>query len=216
MRVRPIFAQIKRDFLALPTEMYSWGWSEHSIKSVYTWIVQAALLLSGDEAGVTLEEARCFLRQIDQNGRQQVIWFLGRVGADNKQGWEKLVVPFIQGAWPRERRFQTESTSKAWVSMLDDTNDAFPIVLNAVHDFLRTIHSPHLGLYRFHRGAGDTEPLTGKYPRETLDLLDTIVPDDPRGVPYDLSQVLNLLLDTEPGIATDRRYKRLRELDASR
>jgi hypothetical protein len=100
--------------------------------------------------------------------------------------------------------------------MLDDTGEAFPTVFEVLRDFLRPICSSNLVLYRFHREIGEENPLTVKFPNETLELLDLIVPDDPRSAPYDLSQVLNLLLETDPSIATNRRYERLREIAASR
>jgi hypothetical protein len=216
MQIQFVFAQIKADFLALPTAIRTWGWRDHSERKAYAWIVQASLLASDDRSQLTFNEVRDFLRQIDQNGLQHVIRFLGRVGAKNDRGWDRLVIPFIEGAWPRERRLQTEETSKAWVTMLNDAEETFPTVLNAVRGFLRPNRSSHLGLYRFHREIGEKEPLTVKFPKETLDLLDLIISDDPQSAPYDLSQVLNLLLETDPSIATDRRYERLRKLDASR
>lgn len=214
--IQAIFGQIKESFLSLPPAMRAWAWKDHSERKAYIWVVQAALLSSDDGPRLTFDEARDCLRQIDQEALSHVIWFLGRVGASNDQGWDRLVVPFIQDAWPRERRFQTEKTSMAWVSMLDDTGEAFPTVFKVLRDFLRPICSSNFVLYRFHSEIGEENPLTVKFPNETLDLLNLIVPDDPHSAPYDLSQVLNLLLETDPSIATDRRYERLREIAASR
>lgn len=216
VNIQPIFGQVKGSFLSLPAAMRTWAWKGHSERNAYIWIVQAALLSSDDGPRLTFDEVRDCLRQIDQEALTHVIWFLGRVGAGNDRGWGRLVVPFIGGAWPRERRFQTEKTSVAWVSMLDDSGEAFPTVFEVLRDFLRPICSSNLVLYRFHREIGEENPLTLKFPNETLELLDLIVPDDPRSAPYDLSQVLNLLLETDPSIATNSRYERLREIAASR
>lgn len=216
MRIQSIFGQIKESFLTLPTVIRTWSWSEDSARRTYIWVVQASLLQSNTGNGLTYDEVRDCLRQIDQNGLSHLIWFLGRVGAGNDQGWDKMVVPFINNAWPRELKFQTEKTSKAWVSLMGETDEAFPVVLNAVRDFLRPILSSHLSLHQLCRENSQKNPLTAKFPKEVLELLDLVVSDDPLSVPYDLSQILNLLLETAPRIVTDKRYQRLRELDASR
>jgi len=216
MRIHSVFEQIRESFLALPTVMRTWAWREDSARRAYIWVAQASLFSSDTGVGLTYDEVRDCLRQINQNGLSHLIWFLGRVGADNDQGWDKMVVPFIHNAWPRELRFQTEKTSKAWVSVLGETDEAFPVLLNAARGFLRPILSSHLSLHRLCRGNSQKKPLTAKFPKEVLDLLDLVVSDDPRSAPYDLSQILNLLLETDPSLVTDKRYQRLRELDASR
>ena len=101
-----------------------------------------------------------------------------------------------------------------WLSLLEDTEDSFPRVLAAVRDHLRPVYSGRLVLYAFHREAGAKEPLTTQYPHETLDLLERVVPDSSKDVPYGLSDVLRLLVEAEPALIGDRRYRRLHSLAA--
>lgn len=215
-RIQTIFGQIKEAFLSLMAIMRDWTWRGNRDRNAYILIVQSSVLSSTEDPHLTFDEVRDCLRQIDQDGLTQVIWFLGRVGTDYDNGWEKIVIPFIQTAWPKERRYQTEKASKAWVSMLDDTDKHFPAVFQAVRDYLRPIREPHFGIYGFINNSDQQESFISRFPNETLDLLSLIMPDDPRSVSYDLSQALSLLLEAEPSIATDRRYERLRELDALR
>lgn len=164
MRIQSIFGQIKESFLALPTVMRTWSWSEDLARRAYIWVVQASLLQSNTGGGLMYEEVRDCLRQINQNDLSHLIWFLGRVGADNDQGWDKLVIPFIHNAWPRELKFQTEKTSKAWGAMLGETGDAFPLVLNALRGFLRPVLSSHISLHRLCRESSQEKPLAVKFP----------------------------------------------------
>ena len=216
MSIQPVFGQIKNFFLKLPAVVRTWNWSDGAVRKVYIWLVQAALLSTDEGPHLTMEETRDCLRQIDQDGLQHVIWFLGRVGVGNDNGWDRLIIPFIHDAWPKELHLQTEKTSKAWTLMLEQTGDAFPNALNAVHHYLRPILTSHTGLYRFHREITDEEPFTVQFPNETLELLHLIVPVDPASAPYDLSKVLNILIETDPKIEADRRYQRLRDIEASR
>ena len=200
---RPLFGEIKDGFLDLPTRMYEWGWRRETERYCEE-IVGLAL---ADGRRLSFEDARRCLRRIRPEGREHVIWFLGRVGAKNDDGWRKLVIPFIREAWPNERRYRSTGTSGAWLWLLCDTRDAFPDVLDAVRN--------HLGAVDGHQAVlADMEPLVERFPGQTLGLLDRVVPDGVGEVPYGLSTVLDLLVEAEPALSGDPRYSRLHRLAA--
>ena len=214
-RIQPVFGAIKASFLTLPPEMYTWA-SREETEQYCCWVVAASLLAGDDGPRLSFKEARQCLRRINPEGRQRVIWFLAQVGAGNDDGWQELVIPFIRKAWPNEHRYQTGETSEAWLSLLEGTEDSFPKVLAAVRDHLRPVNSGRPVLYAFHREAGANEPLTTKFPRETLDLLDRVAPSGSQDVPYGLTDVLGLLVEAEPPLTGDTRYTRLHALAAQR
>lgn len=213
IKIQSVFDQIKENFFLLLKIINDWEWKSDLKSGAYTWIVQASLLFSDDGPKLTFDEVRDCLRQINHDANSHVIWFLGQIGKANKNGWKKKVIPFIQKAWPRERRFQTEKSSKAWVSMLKDSQKDFSAVYETVRELLCPIRSSHINLYSFYHG---NKPLAIQFPNECLDLLNLIILDDPRYVPYGLSQILNILEETNPEIISDRRFERLRELEAQR
>ena len=200
----PLFGEIKDGFLNLPTRMYEWGWRRETERYCEE-IVGLAL---ADGCRLSFEDARRCLRRIRPEGREHVIWFLGRVGAKNDDGWRKLVIPFIREAWPNERRYRTSGTSKVWLSLLCDTGDAFPDVLDAVWNHLGDVD------WRQAMLAGAMESLAQRFPRQTLDLLDRVAPDEVGEVPYGLSTVLDLLVEAAPALIGDPRYSRLHRLAA--
>ena len=201
--IRPLFGEIKDGFLDLPTRMYEWGWRRET-KRYCTWIVALAL---PDGRRLSFEDARRCLRRIRPEGREHVIWFLGREGADNDDGWRKLVIPFIRKAWPNERQYRTSGTSGAWLWLLRHTGDAFPDVLDAVRN--------HLGAVDGHQAVlAGMQPLAKRFPGQTLDLLNRVVPDGVGDAPYGLSLVLTLLVEAEPALISDTRYNRLHGLAA--
>ena len=204
--IRPHFDRIREGFLALPKTMYGWGWREKT-QRYSTSIVELALFSRTEEPGLSFDDARRCLRRIRAEDREHVIWFLGRVAAKNDDGWRKFVIPFIQEAWPNERRCRTSGTNGAWLSLLSDTGDAFPEVLDTVWN--------HLGAIDGHQAMLDRmEPIAKRFPRQTLDLLDRVVPDEVGVVPYGLSTVLDLLVEVEPALIGDTRYSRLHRLAA--
>ncbi len=204
--IRPHFDKMKEGFLALPNAMYEWGWREKTQK-YSTAIVELVLFSRTDEPGLSFEDARRCLRRIRAADREHVIWFLGRVGAENDDGWRTLVMPFIRKAWPRERRCRTSGTSGAWLSLLCHTGDAFPDLLAAVRDHLGAVDWRHAML-------SGLEPLVERFPRQTLDLLARVAPDGVAEAPYGLSQVLDLLAEARPDLISDPRYRRLHRLAA--
>ena len=112
------------------------------------------------------------MRDFSASGRTDAIHFLGRIGKENDDGWTKSVIPFLTNAWPQEAKYQIESSSSAFLSMVDDAGDHFPQVLAAIRQFLRPILGGHHSHFRFHRAIGDDdEPITLKFPMETLELM---------------------------------------------
>ncbi|MEM7366770.1 MAG: hypothetical protein AAF525_22365, partial [Pseudomonadota bacterium] len=212
-----LFEIIKAPFLELFPEVYNWQWDNDVFRQAHVWLIMTTIWHQDESRYTSIEEASAAMRSLSENGRIDVIHHLGRVGQDNEDGWSGLAIPILRDIWPREARYQTERAAAAFLSMLDDSGDAFPMVLDAVRDYLRPIRQQHHSFYRFHRAvAGDEEPITSHFPAETLDLMDLIVPDDPREVPYDLGEVLTLISEIRPDLIRDRKFLRLQELLAAR
>ena len=204
--IRPLFNKIRDGFVALPSRMREWGWQRERKR----FCEQIVLLTLPDGHSLSFEDARRCLRhkQIRSDEREHVIWFLESVGIGNDDRWRSLVIPFINNAWPKERRYRNSGTSGAWFSLLCHTGDAFPDVLDAVRD--------HLGAVDWRQAMfPDTiDTLAQGFPRQTLDLLDHVAPDGVSEPPYGLSRVLDLLAEAEPRLVADTRYRRLRRLAA--
>ena len=211
-----VFDQFKDAFIHIFPRVYSWNWKDTAEEHAYSWVVCGSVYSNADFTGISFEEARRCVRRMTQEGQQQVIGFLGRVGQDNEEGWAKYVIPFIEHAWPKEARFQTEQTTKAWMLMLEETEGKFPDVLNAVRSYLRPMRSVHYGHYGLTSGSGGQESIISKFPEQTLDFLDLVISENPSNAPYDLDEALQLLVEARPVIVSDRRFARLQELAALR
>jgi hypothetical protein len=211
-----VWALIKPAFLGLFPHIYQWDWGDRTAKRAHDWVVLAAAFASDEIDGITFAEARDAIRNMDDAGREHVIRFIGQVGKGNEDGWNLRSLPFIQNAWPREVRFQTEAASRAWVSMLDDAGSAFPAVLRVVRPFLVPVRGAHHWLFGFTREMGGDEPLSLRFPLETLDMLSCIISDEPRDAPYDLSQVLDTIREADPSLVADARFRRLSDIVARR
>ena len=207
--IRLLFDEIKDGFLSLPARMYEWGWGKE-IELFCTLIVFLAPRSGAGGPGLSFENARQCLRRIKPEGREHVIWCLGCVGASNNERWPGLVIPFIRKAWPKECQYQSSGTSESWLTLLCDTGNAFPDVLDAVRNHLGDVD------WRQAMLPETMEQLAARFPQETLDLLDRVAPDGVGEPPYGLSNVLTLLREAEPALIGDSRYSRLHRLAAQR
>ncbi|MES2432882.1 MAG: SIR2 family protein [Pseudomonadota bacterium] len=211
-----VWALIKPAFLGLFPHIYQWDWGDRTAERAHDWVVLAAAFSSDEIDGITFDQARDAVRNMNDAGRQHLIHFIGRVGKENDDGWNRLALPFIQKSWPREVKFQTDSASRAWVSMLDDAGAAFPAVLRVVRPFLVPIRVAHHWLFGFTREMGGDEPLSLRFPAETLDMLSCIIADEPRDAPYDLAKVLDTIREADPTLEANFRFRRLADIVSGR
>jgi hypothetical protein len=126
---------------------------------------------------LTQQEMRDVLRTMNDSTRNQVIFWLGKVGQSNDDGWTKLVIPFIKKVWPRERALRTKFSSSSWVGILDGAKDNFSAVYSAMKTFLVQITDDNSQpFYRFTRETNESAPITNRYPEDTLDFMNTVTP----------------------------------------
>jgi hypothetical protein len=193
-------------------QVYQWGWDHHHLRISTHLLIWLAIFRKDEPDGLSAHEMRQCLRNMSDSNRQDAISLLGQIGKDNENGWTDLVTPFIDSVWPRERAFRTTSLAYSWVSLLDDTEDDFPSVLNTVRQFLVPLTGDKYWLYRFHRDADEKPSLTAKYPESTLELLDASISDNLEEIPNDLQDVLDQIEESEPTLVNDLRYMRLLNL----
>ncbi len=211
-----LFGKIRHHFMELFPAIYSWNWGDHVEGRAHQWVVLTTVFSPNGDSGISFDQARDCIRNMNAQGRGQVIRFLGHVGEQNESGWKKYTIPFIEKAWPKEKSIQTEQTSKAWISVLEASRYEFPILVEAVRSYLRRTSLLRFGIFGFTREGENGVLIPREYPEHTLDVLDLVCPDSPADVPYDLAAVLQMLMEAKPEIASDRRFVRLETLVASR
>ncbi|MCW7548672.1 SIR2 family protein [Photorhabdus sp. APURE] len=165
-----------------------------------------------EPGGLSRREIRSILRVMTDETRNRFLFWLGLVGQKNENGWTKHVIPLISEDWPKEHRYRTTASVKAWIGLLDDTGDSFPSVYEAVKMFLVPVETDNRPFYRFSQEFGNKVPITAYFPETTLDLMNRITPLSLTRPPYELQKVLALIEEVEPSLVTDPRYLRLIEL----
>lgn len=205
----PLAELIKPLLIDLFPWVEDFSWDRDLAKVAVQWLGFMRVFHADEPNGLTKAEMRSVLRKMSNNSRSQFIFWLGRVGQRNGDGWVKHVVPFINEDWPRERQYRTSESVGAWIGMLDDTGSDFPAVYDAVKKFLVPIETDGHPFYRFSQEINQEEPITTRFPVETLDLMYRVTPNALSRLPYGLPKILTLIADTEPSLTSDYRYLRL-------
>ncbi len=192
--------------------VYEWRWDDKLTNLAIKIIIDSCIHRLNKSDGSIASEARRCLKNMSDEDRRSAVFYLDDIGRDKKNGWTEHVIPFIDNVWPKERKFKTTDMVSAWVALLSGTGDDFPAALNCVRSFLVPVNREEFWLHRFNREGADDEPLTAKHPRAVLELLHTIIPNDPMPVPYDLSSILEIIRETNPSLTRNAKYARLIDL----
>ena len=109
--IAKLFTLLKRHFLHAFPYSSSWAWDEGPINRLNEFLLVGCYWNLKDNRYISYAEARVALQEATEEGREHAIWFLIKIVRDQK-GWKKFGKPFIQQAWPRERKLQTSSSSR--------------------------------------------------------------------------------------------------------
>ena len=132
---------------------------------------------------------------------------------DENCAWRRFGKLFLEKAWPKESRFQTEQTSQHLVDLAERAGDFFPEVARTILPYL-VPSSQNVGFVSFLARQNDDEMggLPTRFPDATLMLIDKIIPDDPDRVPYDLDLLTEMIAEANPILRQDSRWRRLKAL----
>lgn len=209
---RPLREIIKPLLLHLFPWVEGFSWDRDLSRGAAEWLGYMCVFHPNEPSGFSQGEMRSVLRAMSDDTRNRFISWLGQVGQKNEDGWAKHVIPLINKDWPRERRYRTSSSMRAWIGMLDDTGHSFPAVYEAVKKFLVAVETNDHPFYRFTRELNDENPITVLFPETTLDLMNRVTPQILTRPPYELPKVLALIAETQPDLKSDSRYLRLVDL----
>lgn len=209
---QPLAEIIKPLLLGLFPWIERFSWDDDISEAAAQWLGYMRIFHPDEPSGLSRGEMRSVLRAMSDDTRNRFVFWLGQVGQSNADGWEKHVIPFINDDWPRERRYRTSASMRAWFGMLDDTGDRFPAVYEAVKKFLVPVETNDHLFYRFTREISDEKPITTQFPETTLDLMNRAIPQATIRQPYGLPEVLALISEAAPELTSDSRYLRLIDL----
>lgn len=208
----PLAEIIKPYLLKLFPWIEGFAWDRDLLNELVQWLGVMRVFHPDEPGSLSRGEMLAVIRAMSDDTRNQLILWLGWIGKNSENGWAKYVIPFINDDWPRERRYTTSASMRAWVGLLDDTGDSFPAVYESVKKFLVPVETIEHLFYWFTQEGSDQKPIAALFPEVMLDLMNRATPQVLSRPPYELSQMLALIAEANPGLISDPRYLRLIDL----
>ena len=153
--------------------------------------------------GLTASDVAHVLREAPQEIRRGALEVLAIWLRDDPAGveeaWCAMIIPFFKKVWPKEHKFRDVSLAPHLIDLAVGSGDQFPTAV----EFLQPYLSP------YDRGYGslhsiDKSEVPEKFPRETLNLLWLVCGPKSRGSFYEISKIIDRLIDADPGIEDNR------------
>ena len=210
-------ARVIKPFLI---KLYPWiknfEWSDDVSERAATSIALMYVSYKNEPHGLNADEMREILQQMGDIERNQIIFWLGKLGkgvqTNNKDGWSKFVIPFINDVWPQEIALRTSASISLWIRLLGEAQDYFPALYEVVKRFLAPVEIDSVSFYRIAREVDEEKPMAVLHPESVLDLMNTVTSEKLSRPSDDLRLILTLIEDAEPKLATDSRFLRLIDL----
>ncbi len=210
----PLFALLKPHFLKIFPPLSKWRWDDNAIRHFSELVVVYCFWCQNDERYLSYSEARALLQQSTDVGRSNAAWTLARVVKSN-HAWQSFGKPFLLNAWPRERRFQTSSTSSHLAEVAQAANGDFADAVNTLLPLLVPVDHPDVIL---HEAADESlsEDTASKphrrFPEAYLALIDRLISRDAISGAYGLGVALHALGEAAPPLRQDPRWRRLNDI----
>ena len=205
---RKAWRQIRPHLLDVVRGKISWPFETEARRS----IIDAMMWLTNPKmdggAVFSFSEARTVLKELDNHGRGQAVWALSNI-LEQRKNWLDHVKPFIEQAWPREKRFRSEEVTRGFLRIAENSGEHFADVVRAIKPLLRPVPHADTFTYRLSRNQEDQDSNAKKHPLEAIQLLDAITGDDRVTVPYGLADALSILGELDPSIRESPEFRRL-------
>lgn len=122
-----------------------------------------------------------------------------------EEAWDKMVAPFFDRVWPKERRFVDDALNRDLMALAVGSGERFPQALATLRPYFS----------RYVRERASVHPIKGsdapeKFPHQVLDLLWLIFGPTGTGS-YDMAEVLDRLIKADPALEVDRRLQSLEQ-----
>ena len=123
--------------------------------------------------------------------------------------WKSHLSELIK-IWPKQVTAWSTEVSAGFCELLLESGEQFPVLLKLVIDRLNKIIPPYsINFYNLMNSDPDNK-IIQDYPKELLELLFTVLPDDARQWPYDMDDIWVKIVEADNSVETDERYIELK------
>ena len=175
----------------------------------------ASIILSGwgsiieetNDRFISNDEFRAILIQTDDEFRAHVLSLMETSSRNTKDEtenkWTSLLPEFLKDVWPYQSEANSPTVSVALCDLVFSNEELFPELVEIIITRLAKIDGHD---WRW----PEAEDFGKKHPRQTLDLLYAVLPDNVSVWPYEIGDVLTSISEGEPTLKTDEKFLELK------
>lgn len=209
-----LFSLLKPYFLTVFPCFSKWRGDDGTLRHFTELLVMYCYWNQEGGRYISYAEARAILQKTIDTGRVHAAWMLTRLVKDQCV-WPTFGKPFLENAWPRERRFQTSATSRQLADLVRAAGDDFPDAVSAVLPIL--VPAEHIDMILHDMtddsaGDGGGAKLHQRFPQAFLALLDRLITRETRSIPHGLGPAVHAIAEAAPALRQDSRWRRLNEM----
>ena len=131
--------------------------------------------------------------------------WMRREEAGAEDAWVKMVAPFFDRIWPKERRFVDDALNRSLMSLAVGAGKHFPDALMKLRPYFCPWARENASVYTI------TQSQTPElFPDQVLDLL-WLIFGQAGSSSFDMAEVLDRLAKAKPGVEADRRFQSLEQ-----
>jgi len=163
---------------------------------------------------ITDEELRGLLLKSDDNLRTKIlkqieIWISGLTTYNSSDEWKSRLPEFFS-TWPKQIDAWSPKVSTGFFNLLIWSGEQFPFLLKSMIHHLNKIYD--IGQLKLDDMITPDfgNRIIPDYPKELLELLFTVLPNDTRQRPFKIAEILQKIIEADSSLKRDARYIELK------
>ncbi len=198
----PLMEALKSEFLETANHYARLGRHAAQYSSLLTFAAMEA------EFPFTRAQLATATRSLSNEGLENAAMTLVRAlegaGEQRSDFWRNRVSPYLRRVWPKTQEIASASIAESFALLCVAANDEFPAALMEVRLWLQQLPHPEFVVRRVYEAK-----LPGRFPEETLTLLDATIGGAAQWPPQQLGNCLEAIRQSDPAIEQDARFQRL-------
>ncbi|MYH15287.1 MAG: hypothetical protein F4149_08940 [Gammaproteobacteria bacterium] len=140
------------------------------------------------------------------NAAEALVRALEGAGDQRVEYWNNRVAPYLRTIWPKNRDRASPLVAESFGHLCVAAQKAFPQAFAQIKDWLQPLEHPMYLVHQLNEAG-----VCKEFPEEALGLLSLVIDDQTTWPTGDLDTCLQDIGTSEPSLATDQRYRRLKE-----
>jgi hypothetical protein len=180
-----------------------------SRKAMATVVTRAAfsVLAGNTDIGISKTDVRRILTRCSADALSHLAWIIAHQIA-KEDAWAPTVQPFFSDLWPIDAESRGPEVTRELAMIPAACGSYFPVAVSALSQLIVPSRTDSI-FFGLDLHDDDHRALIGRFPDAVLQLAEEVV-DLEAGVPYDLSEFLDVVGRASPALRSHWRYRRLK------